>query len=99
MAYEIIYTKRFSQKLFKLLDYLRSEWSEPVADKFIIELKNRLGTLSEHPFIGTPSLVIKPVRSILITKHNRIFYRIKSNQIEIINMYETRSNPKRNKYI
>ncbi|CAN5123056.1 hypothetical protein BH20BAC1_BH20BAC1_15440 [soil metagenome] len=68
MAYEIIYTKRFSQKLFKLLDYLRSEWSEPVADKFIIELKNRLGTLSEHPFIGTPSLVIKPVRSILITK-------------------------------
>ncbi len=99
MAYEIIYTKRFSHKLFKLLDYLRSEWGEPVADKFIIELKNRLRTLSEHPFIGTPSLVIQPVRSILITKHSRIFYRIKGNQIEIINMYDTRSNPKKNKYL
>ncbi len=73
MAYEIIYTKRFSQKLFKLLDYLRSEWGEPVADKFIIELKNRLRSLSQHPFIATPSLVVKPVRSILITKKTEYF--------------------------
>ncbi len=72
---------------------------EPVADKFIIEFKNRLGTLSEHPFIGTPSLVSKPVRSILITKRNRIFHRIKGNQIEISNLYDTRRNPKKNKYI
>jgi plasmid stabilization system protein ParE len=73
MAYEIVYTKRFSQKLFKLLDYLRSEWNEPVADKFIIELKNRLRSLSQHPFIATPSLVVKPVRSILITKKTEYF--------------------------
>ncbi len=99
MAYQIIYKKRFSQKLFKLLDYLKEEWSESVADKFINELQQRLYTLSNQPNIGVPSITVKSVRSILITKHNRIFYRIKVNQIEVINMYDTRSNPERNKYM
>lgn len=98
MAYEIIYKKRFSQKLFKLLEYLKSEWNQRVANQFIDKLQERLKTLSIQPYIGAPSLKVKSVRSILITKHNRIYYRIKGNQIEVINMYDTRSNPKRNKY-
>lgn len=98
MAYEIIYKERFTQKLFKLLDYLKREWSERVADKFINELLERLKTLSTQPFIGAPSTKIKSVRSILITKHNRIYYRIKDNQIEVLNLYDTRINPKKNRY-
>ena len=99
MAYQIIYKKRFVQKLFKLLDYLNSEWSEGVADKFIDELQKRLSTLSKQPYIGAPSTVVKSVRSILITKHNRIYYRIKGNLIEIVNMYDMRINPKKNRYM
>lgn len=99
MAYQIIYKKRFVQKLFKLLDYLNSEWSEGVADKFIDELQKRLSTLSKQPYIGAPSTVVKLVRSILITKHNRIYYRIKGNQIEVVNMYDMRINPKKNRYM
>lgn len=66
MAYEIIYNKRFSQKLFKLLDYLKSEWSQRVADNFIDKLQDRLSTVSEHPYIGAPSTIVKSVKSILI---------------------------------
>jgi plasmid stabilization system protein ParE len=98
MAYQIIYKKRFLNKLLKLLDYLRSEWGNKVADKFIIKLQNRLTTLSKQPFIGTPSITVELVRSILITRHNRIFYRVKGNVIEVINMYDLRSNPKKNPY-
>ena len=85
MAYQIIY-KRFLQKLFKLLDYLRSEWGDVVTDKFIQELRARLTTLSERPYIGAPSTSVKYVRSILITRQNRMFYRIKGEVIEVINM-------------
>ncbi len=81
MTYKIIYKKCFNQKLCKLLDYLKNDWSEGVAEKFIDELKERLKTVSEQPYIGPPSVVIKSVRSILITKHNRIFYRIKGHTI------------------
>ncbi|CAN5277956.1 hypothetical protein BH11BAC6_BH11BAC6_14450 [soil metagenome] len=83
-------------KLLKLLDYLKTEWGEDVSNSFIARLQKRLHTLSKHPYIGVPSSVVKPVRSILITKHNRLFYRIKDDTIEVINMYDTRSNPKKN---
>ena len=95
MVYKIIYKKRFQNKLFKLLDYLKKEWGENVADNFIIRLQKRLRTLSQQPYIGIPSSIIKPIRSILITKHNRLFYRIKDDTIEVINMYDTRRNPKK----
>lgn len=64
-------------------------------DNFIIRLQKRLRTLSQQPYIGIPSSIIKPIRSILITKHNRLFYRIKDDTIEVINMYDTRRNPKK----
>lgn len=97
MAYQIIYKKRFVQKLFKLLNYLRDEWNEATAEKFLTRLQFRLNTLSEQPFIGTLSAV-KEVRSILITRHNRIYYRIKGEVIEILNLYDTRINPRKNPY-
>ena len=98
MVYKIIYKKRFQTKLFKLLDYLKQKWGGNVANNFILRLQNRLHTLSEQPYIGASSTVIKSVRSILLTKHNRIFYRIKDDTIEVLNMYDTRSNPKKNPY-
>ncbi len=98
MAYQIIYKKRFLKKLLKLLDYLKTEWNKDVADKFIDKLQKRLETLAKQPFIGISSAKVNLVRSILITRQNRIFYRMKGNVIEIVNMYDTRSNPKKNKY-
>lgn len=99
MAYKIIYKKRFQKKLFKLLDYLKSAWGEKVADELIARLQNRLQTLSKQPYIGVPSSIIKTVRSILITKHNRLYYRIKDNTIEVLNMYDTRRDPEKNIYL
>lgn len=98
MAYKIIYKKRFQTKLFKLLDYLRQEWGDNVANSFINRLQKRLNTLSQQPYIGASSIVIKSVRSILITKHNRLYYRIEEDTIEVLNIYDTRSNPKKNPY-
>ena len=98
MAYEVIYKKRFLNKLLKLLDYLKNEWGYSVAEIFITKFQKRINTLSKQPYIGTPSISIKPVRSILITRKNRIYYRIKGNVIEVINMYDTRINPKKNPY-
>ncbi|MEO6719586.1 MAG: type II toxin-antitoxin system RelE/ParE family toxin [Ferruginibacter sp.] len=98
MAYKIIYKKRFLNKLIKLLEYLKADWNEDVANTFINKLQKRLQTLSKQPYIGVPSSVIKPVRSILITKHNRLFYRIKDDTVEVINMYDTRSSPKKNPF-
>ncbi|MGN6616950.1 MAG: type II toxin-antitoxin system RelE/ParE family toxin [Ilyomonas sp.] len=95
MVYEIIFKKRFINKLNKLCIYLDFEWGNLVTQKFINKLNKRLETLSHQPYIGSTSEVIKNVRGILITKHNKVFYRIWNDKIIILNMYDTRMNPKK----
>ncbi|MBD0333115.1 MAG: type II toxin-antitoxin system RelE/ParE family toxin [Chitinophagaceae bacterium] len=99
MAFKIIVKKRFTNKLIKLLYYLEAEWGKPVADRFVDKLEKRLDSLSQQPFTGAESEYFKNVRSILITRHNRLYYRIKESTIEVINLYDTRMNPKRNPYL
>jgi plasmid stabilization system protein ParE len=98
MAYKVIYKKRFSNKLVKLLQYIEGEWGQKVAKEFLDKLDKRIATLKEQPFIGKPSERKPEVRTILITKHNKLYYKLTNTAIIILNMYDTRSNPKKNPY-
>src|SRR5438876_5907732 len=94
MAYEIVLKKRFTNKVVKLLYYLETKWNKKVADEFLVKLKKRLLNLSSQPYTGVPSAKVKNVRSILITKHNKVFYKITRNKLIVLNMYDSRMNPK-----
>ncbi len=98
MAYEVIYKKRFKNKLIKLLLYLEYEWGQRTADQFLNKIDERIETLKKQPLIGKPSERKPEVRTILITKHNRIYYKFSNKKIVILNMYDTRRNPKKNLY-
>jgi len=54
--------------------------------------------LTKHPHIGALSEKAKDVRGLLIARHNRMYYKIKDNKVIILNMYDTRINPKKNPY-
>ena len=95
--YKVIYKKRFQQKFLRLLNYLNLEWGIKVTDDFIATFQIRITNLISNPNIGKQSTVLE-VRSLLITKHNRLYYRLRNNTIEILNMYDTRINPKNNPY-
>lgn len=98
MACRITYSKRFENKVVKLTAYLANEWSLQVMDNFFETLKRKLETLSHQPFIGKPSNRKTNTRSILITKHNRVFYRVDGETIKIVNMFDTRIHPRKNTY-
>jgi plasmid stabilization system protein ParE len=98
MAYKIVYKKRFSNKLVKLLQYLENEWNENTAAEFLNKLDKRIESLKEHPLIGKESAAKPEVRAILITKHNKLYYKFSNNKVIIMNMYDTRKNPKKNPY-
>lgn len=98
MAYKIISSKRFSNKLDALISYLKTEWNYQVADDFSEKLFKRLDALALQPFIGKPSNRKTNTRSILITKHNRVFYRVDGDVIKIVNMFDTRIHPRKNPY-
>ena len=97
MAYQLIQKKRFKNKLVKLLDYLESEWGFKVAKSFLKKIDVHLELISKQPFIGEMG-GNKNVRSILITKHNRVYYKVEGDEIKILNMYDTRMNPKKNRH-
>jgi plasmid stabilization system protein ParE len=97
MANKIIYKKRFLNKLDKLLAYLQKEWSITIANEFLDKLEEKIKVIKHQPATGTTT-AIENTRSILISKHNRVYYRIEENKIIIINMVDTRKNPKKNSF-
>jgi plasmid stabilization system protein ParE len=97
MAKQIIYKKRFLNKLDKLLIYLEKEWNITVANEFLDKLEEKMYVIKLHPDIGNITLY-KNIRSILVTKHNRVYYRVEEAQIAVVNMIDTRMNSKNNPF-
>jgi plasmid stabilization system protein ParE len=98
MALSIVTKKRFENKVKKLLEYLLLNWYDKVADNFILVMEEKMELLSEQPFIGSEVIPNSDIRTYLITKHNRIYYRIKGNKIIFINMFDTRMDPQKNPF-
>lgn len=98
MAYEIILKKRFTNKLLNLLAYLEKEWSHKVAASFLKKIDFRIEQLSGQPLTGISFERIEGVRSVFITRHNRLYYKVKGKKVIVLNMFDTRMNPKKKKY-
>lgn len=98
MAYEIVIRKRFTNKVTRTLQYLEKEWSEKIARDFLLKIDRRIHQLQKQPYLGAPSEKVTGVRGILVSKHNKLFYKIKGNQVIILNIYDTRINPTRKIY-
>lgn len=98
MALQIIWTENALEDYKRVIDYLIEEWTPEIAEKFTETVQLRLETLSNYPFLGIVSTRQTSVRSISVSKHNRLYYRIASASIEVLNVFDTRQDPKKNKY-
>ncbi len=90
MGYKITFKKRFANNLLSVITYLEKEWGKKAADDFMDRLNEALNLLKFHPHIGAPSKKIPRARGLLISPHNRLFYRIENNTIFIITLADTR---------
>ena len=98
MAYQVIIKKRFTNKVQKVLAWLHKEWSPKVAAEFLEKVDYRIDLLAKQPYAGAPSAKVKDIRGLLITRHNKMYYKVKGDRVIILNMYDTRINPKKNPY-
>jgi len=95
MALEIRWTTRADIKLDHLIIYLESEWGENVVKAFMKKLYDFLEILSEFPEIGSMQYPEKNIRGFTLTKQVSIFYKIESDYIVLLDLFDTRSNPKK----
>jgi plasmid stabilization system protein ParE len=98
MAYRIKINKRFQIETQRVYQYLAEEWSFKVADDFIENLYGTIHQLSEVPFSGSPASKYKNVRKIIISKHNKVYYRVKGKTITVLSLFESKQDPQKNKY-
>ncbi len=99
MAYKIIHSKIFLKQVIELNTYLETSWNLIVASAFHEKLIKVIVIVSKQPGIGSPSKKRENIFKILVTKHNRLYYRINdNNSITLLTLFDTRQNPTRNKY-
>lgn len=98
MALRIITKKRYDNKVKKLLEYLLLNWYDSVANDIISKLDHTIKLLSKQEKIGSRVKGFNDTRAILITKHNRLYYRIEKDNLIILNLLDTRRNPKSNPF-
>jgi plasmid stabilization system protein ParE len=95
MAKEIVWTKRANNKFTKIIQFLEEDWGHLVTENFVQRTYTIIDLLAEQPQLGTLENVEKQIRGFVLTKHNRLFYRITENEIILLNFFDTRSKPKR----
>ena len=98
MVKKIIWTKRANRKFNSVIQYLESEWNPNVVAAFVQRTYDVIETLAMHPELGTLELPDKKIRGFLITKHNRLFYRVSDKEIILLNFFDTRSSAERKKF-
>ncbi len=98
MVRQIIWTNRANLKFNSIIEYLKFEWGTQVAQNFVRKSYDIIDLISEHPGLGTIENSQKKIRGFLITRHNRLFYRVTDQEIILLNFFDTRSGAKRKKY-
>lgn len=98
MAYKIVWTDAAIEDYQNVVEYLFNNWSYEIVLAFIDITKEKIHTISLQPSLGILSEIDNNIRSVLLTKHNRLFYKIYPSRIDLLNILDTRQNPDKNKY-
>lgn len=98
MEKKIVVTKRFRKNVHSIYEYLRKEFSSRVALQFLEYVEEKLEFIANHPDSGRVSLKRTDVRCMLFLPHNKIFYRVKADKIELLCVFDMRKDPRKSRY-
>ena len=98
MVRKIVWTKRAISKFNNIITYLEEEWGEQVTENFVRKTYDIIELISDQSDLGTLENIEKNIRGFLLTKHNRLFYRVTDKEIILLNFFDTRSGRKRKRF-
>ncbi len=94
----IIWSPAAEQDFRSILDYLQNKWSQRVINKFINKVDDNIGLILEDPKIFPIINEELKIRKSVITKHNTLYYREVSKEVEIVRLFDARQDPKKLKF-
>ena len=78
------------KKLVMLLEYLETEWNERVKDNFLQKLIKSFERVALYPKSCTESFRFPNLYKCVITEQTSFYYRIISDEIEVITVIDNR---------
>jgi plasmid stabilization system protein ParE len=93
---DIIITKKADKDEIDIYKYISNEFGEVYAKKFRKKLIDLFQILSTQPFIGRPAKNDSSIRVIILSKQNKIIYKITDQSVIIIRLLNTKTNLSQN---
>jgi len=90
MEKKVVVSRRFRKNTLKVYEYLEKKYSAKTAFNFLDKLQQRVELIIHYPEIGKPSQKKQNVRSVTLQPHNRIYYRLNENRIELLCLFDMR---------
>ncbi len=97
MALIVKWNLKAEKSFERILIYLEDEFGHSIASKFALNVFKTLDLVAEFPEIGTLVLEHKQIRSLVLIKQINLFYRFDKKQLIVLNLFDNRKKPKRNK--
>ncbi len=95
---EIFFTKRANNNYKSIKEYIALEFGVSVSEIFENKLIDFLEILKNFPEMGSLEVPNKGIRGFQFSEQTRIFYRIKSNRIIILTLFDVRQHPNKKKF-
>lgn len=91
---QLLLTKGAQKNYFEIHAYLTNEWGQQVASAFQSKTENFFNLLTRFPEIGSLEIEDKSIRGFTLTKHTKVFYRLKEDKIIILAFFDNRQEKK-----
>jgi plasmid stabilization system protein ParE len=89
---KVIISKKASNRLENLFEYLEFEWSLKVKKDFISKLDKSLKQIQQYPDGCPETTFVKGLHVFVITKQTSLFYRYDTKTITVVTIFDTRQN-------
>mgnify|MGYP000887312791 CR=1 FL=1 len=101
MACEIIWSALAKQTFENNLTYLKNNWTQNDVNNFISKSEHHINFICENPKTFTVSNKRKNIRSVLVVKQIRLYFKFykRKNIIVLLSFFDTRQKPSKRKFL
>lgn len=91
-GYKILWTDNALNELYKTITYLEENFSDKEIRKLSSKIENIIELKSINPYIF-PRSDIMGVYKVNILRYNTLYYRINTNNVELLSFFSNRQSP------
>jgi len=90
-ALGIVVTKKADDDELAIYQYISKTFGSLYADKFRSRLIEVFTLMAKQPFIGRPAKQDKSIRVLMLSKQNKVVYKLTESQIIILRILNTKA--------